>query len=248
MIQTIDINCDLGEGIGNDSQLMPFLSSCNIACGGHFGDEQTIAETVQLAKQYHVKIGAHPSFPDQANFGRKIMEIEDEVLIESIHDQILLVDSISQAHQLPMHHVKLHGALYNLAAINRKTTDLVIKACLKTKLDFKIYAPYGSVLSELGKNYFEIVHEAFIDRAYNDGLSLVSRANDKALITDPAQAWVQLNQIFSHHEVKSITGQISPIQADTFCIHGDTEAAPGILAFIQEKLNQRGISIKTNDD
>ena len=131
-MRPIDINCDLGEGIGNDAEIMPYINSCNIACGGHFGDLQTIKETILLAQKYAVKVGAHPSFPDKENFGRKLMTLSDNDLMDSISQQIKLFHQACNETGARMHHVKLHGALYNLAAKDSHIAELVIQAFKQT--------------------------------------------------------------------------------------------------------------------
>ena len=127
----IDINCDLGEGIDNEHLLMPYISSCNIACGGHFGNEQTIDKTIQLAIANQVKIGAHPSFPDKENFGRKIMEISDKELEKSLQSQLELFCNRLQKATAKLHHIKPHGALYNLIAINEQAANHFINSIKK---------------------------------------------------------------------------------------------------------------------
>lgn len=244
MAKLIDINCDLGEGAGNDAQLMPYLSSCNIACGGHFGDRNTMLETIQLAKKHQVKIGAHPSFPDRENFGRKVMTIEDRKLQESIHQQIMNFKKISDEENVELNHIKLHGSLYNLAAKSATMAHLMMESFIQTGLYCKLYVPYQSELSKIQQNQFEICHEAFIDRAYNSDLSLVNRTDKNALITSPKKAWDQLYQIVKHQEATTVQGNKITILADTFCIHGDQEKAIEIMDYIYNKLHQYNLKIK----
>ena len=244
MKKQIDINCDLGEGYGNDAFLMPLISSCNVACGGHYGTVETITETIRLAKQYRVKSGAHPSYPDPDNFGRKIMEINDEVLGHSIYKQVMLCQSVCEAEGVKMEHVKLHGALYNKAVKDENTATVVIDALKATRLNFKLYVPYQSVLAEKGKMEFEICHEAFIDRTYHNDLSLVSRTEPRALITDAEQAWRQLFEMVKYQQVTTLEGQRSIILADTYCIHGDSDSAISILEYIHHQLTLHEIGLK----
>ena len=123
----IDINADVGEGIGNEDLLMPYLSSCNIACGGHAGDESTMKSVVELAKQYQVKIGAHPSFPDRKNFGRVVMDIAHDVLLDSLKVQLKTLLAICNSNGVKIHHVKPHGALYNLAVYDEVIAEVILK-------------------------------------------------------------------------------------------------------------------------
>ncbi len=243
-MQTIDINCDVGESIGNEIDLMPYISSCSIACGGHAGTKKTIIETIKLALLYDVKIGAHPSFPDKENFGRKKMDISPANLQISIENQLKLVNDSVQRLKGKLHHVKAHGALYNLSAVNEEIAQIIIKAVKNTVDDVFLYVPYNSVIQKMAlKNNLKIKVEAFADRNYNTDLTLVSRKNKNALITD--------NQILIHHLLKMITQQklISidgvevEIKADTFCIHGDNPNAKNLLKFMHKKLLENGIKI-----
>ncbi|MFK8046009.1 MAG: 5-oxoprolinase subunit PxpA [Crocinitomicaceae bacterium] len=244
MAKLIDINCDLGEGAGNDAQLMPYLSSCNIACGGHFGGKQTITDTIGLAKKHHVKVGAHPSFPDRENFGRKLMTISDRELQKSIHHQIMNFKQLCDEENVELNHIKLHGALYNLAANSADMAQLMMETFAQTGLHCKLYVPYQSELSKIKQNQFETCHEAFIDRSYNADLSLVNRSEKNALITSPEQGWKQLYQIIKHQEITSIQGEKITILADTFCIHGDQDKAVEMMGYIYNQLHKNNLRIK----
>ncbi len=233
----IDINCDLGEGIGNDEDIMPYIQSCSIACGGHYGNVDSIRYTIRLAKEYGVKIGAHPSFPDKANFGREIIEMHPRELMDAILKQVNLFVRIAQEEEVEVHHVKLHGALYNLAAKDSETALLVIDALGQVLSTFKLYTPYGSVLSEEGKKYFPLVQEAFIDRTYQENGNLTPRTNDDALIINPQEAWEQIVEITKNKRVKTTNGSIIPMEAETFCIHSDSAEALHILRYIHQQMN-----------
>ncbi|MCF6317907.1 MAG: 5-oxoprolinase subunit PxpA [Proteobacteria bacterium] len=232
----IDLNCDLGEDMGNDAQLMPFLGSCNIACGGHFGDTQTMTAAVKLAKKHNVNAGAHPSFPDKENFGRKVMAISRDGLQQSLTQQISDFQQVCSACDIPMHHIKLHGALYNLAVNDAEIAAVVLNAFASVQADIKIYVPFNSAISILADDYFPIVYEAFADRAYNADLSLVSRDKPNAVITDKQQAWQQVKSIIQTGKVPTINGQMVTIKADTFCVHGDNKNAFEILQYIHQCL------------
>ncbi len=229
-----DINCDLGEGMGNDAQLMPFLGSCNIACGGHFGDSKTMETAIQLAKKYHVNVGAHPSFPDKENFGRKIIDISRDELHQSLVKQIAGFKTICNQNNAVMHHIKLHGALYNLAANDAEVAAVVLNAFAKVQADIKIYVPYNSAIAMLAEDYFPIVYEAFADRSYKADLLLVSRDKPNAIIRDKQKAWEQIKSIIETSKVATIDGQLVTIKADTFCVHGDNDNALEILQYIHQ--------------
>jgi UPF0271 protein len=235
-MRSIDINCDLGEGFGNDAEIMPFIHSCNIACGGHYGSLTTISETIRLASKHAVKVGAHPSFPDPANFGRKSMQIADQDLIDSLMQQINLFKQECQQHNVMMHHVKLHGALYNLAAKDPKIAKVVIKALKQVCPGSIIYAPYNSEIAKLAASDFGVHYEAFVDRRYHRNLQLVSRKRDDAVITDPTQAWNQVLNILENNKVISVEGNDVFLKADTFCVHGDQPQALQLVKFISKQI------------
>jgi UPF0271 protein len=233
----IDINCDLGEGMGNDAQLMPFLGSCNIACGGHFGNINTMTKAIKLAKEHGVNVGAHPSFPDKENFGRKLMKISRLELQEALHQQVMSFQNLCHKLDVEMHHIKLHGALYNLAANDAEIAAVVLNVFAAVHADIKIYVPYNSAIAILADDYFPIVYEAFADRRYNHDLSLVSRDKVGAVITDKELAWQQVSCIINQGKVKTIEGQMVVIKAGTFCVHGDQENALDIVQYLHQCLN-----------
>jgi UPF0271 protein len=233
----IDINCDLGEGMDNDAQLMPYLGSCNIACGGHYGDVNTMIKAINLAQQHGVNVGAHPSFPDKENFGRKIMDISRGELQQTLHQQVTFFQDTCHKLGVEMHHIKLHGALYNLAANDAEIAAVVLNVFAAVHADIKIYVPYNSAIAILADDYFPIVYEAFADRSYNNDLSLVSRSQNNAVITDKLLAWQQVSSITNKGKVKTIEGQMVAIKAETFCVHGDQENALDIIQYLHQCLN-----------
>ncbi len=233
----ININCDLGEGMANDHLLMPMLHSCNIACGGHFGDENTVRETIKLAQKYGVRCGAHPSYPDRQNFGRKIIELSTKELIESLHNQIHLFQKIAYEKNCDFHHIKLHGALYNQAAQDPEMAEIILTVFKDLPKSIRLYVPSSSLLAVLAKNNHTICEEAFIDRTYQDDLSLTPRSAENALIKDPETAWQQLKQLLYLKKVTTISGKKVGLHASTFCIHGDSEDSLEILTYISNQLN-----------
>jgi len=239
----IDINADLGEGVGNDAQIMPFISSCSIACGGHFGNKETIRSTLNLAKKNHVKVGAHPSFPDTDNFGRKLLTLTKRELQETISAQLNLFLEVCHSEDIEMHHVKLHGALYNYAAKDAPTADAVVEAILSTQLRPIVYVPPNSILAEKAKNLLPLWYEAFIDRRYLENGALVSRGQEGAVIMDANTAWKQLEGMVLSEKVMTITENEITMKADTFCIHSDTPQALKILEFIHQIMPQHAIQL-----
>jgi len=242
---TIDINADIGEGIGNEAELLPLISSCNIACGGHAGDVDIMREVIKLAKKSSVKIGAHPSFPDKPNFGRVIMSISNTALYASIKGQIRSLMNIAREENALLHHVKPHGALYNLAAKDEKTAEVIVEVMKRFHQPLNLYVPYGSVIAEVAKKEnIRITYEAFADRNYNEDLSLVSRKLSNALITDSDEMFTHVHNMIVHEKVTAVNGVEVSLKASTFCIHGDNPKALELASKLVENLSQFGIKIQ----
>ncbi len=242
LITSIDINADVGEGLNNEAQLMPFLSSCNIACGGHAGNEKTMTSVVKLAKQHKVKIGAHPSFPDKENFGRLQMDISLEDLLASLKAQVNDLIKVLKTQDEALHHIKPHGALYNLANTDKTYAEVVVLLMKDYDKSVKLYAPYGSIIAKLAeKNGITVLYEVFADRNYNDDLTLVSRSQPNALIEDGTELTEHVLYMLQHQKVKTINGTDKDIKADTICIHGDHPQAEQHLQILTAELIKKGI-------
>ena len=243
-MNSIDFNCDVGEGIENEYLLMPFISSCNIACGGHFGDKNTIDKTIQLAIDNNVKIGAHPSFPDKENFGRKIMNITEDELQKSIVFQMDLFTDRLHKKNATLNHIKAHGALYNLIAKDKNTATVFVNAIKKYIENAWLYVPYNSVIEEVAiENDINIKHEAFADRNYNDDLSLVSRTKANAILSNPRKVYQHVLNMIQNNSVITISNSVVKIKAETFCVHGDTKNALEILKEVTQLLRTQNIQI-----
>lgn len=233
-----DINCDLGEGLSNDVLLMPYLDSCNIACGGHVGNEHTIKETIRLANKHQVKIGAHPSYPDPQNFGRFKMDISLESLEISLISQLSLFKNLANEEKTEIHHIKPHGALYNFSANDQSTASMILdiledkfKACY-------LYCPPNSLIAQLAEERcIPIKREVFADRNYNKDGSLVSRTEPNAVMTEPDQILEHIYTMVKKGEIRTPDGNFIPVIADTICIHGDNPNAVGILKNIHKYFN-----------
>ena len=239
----IDINCDVGEGIGNEAQILPLISSCNIACGGHAGSLETIEEVVMLAKQHYVKVGAHPSYPDKVNFGRMSMKISEANLIATIQKQIENFISIIKKENIIMYHIKPHGALYNDIAKDLSLAKTFLEAIAPYKSSY-LYVPYASIIEkEALKQGFFIKREAFADRNYNADLSLVSRKLPKAVLEDPEKVLKHLLLMVQENQINTINGDLIDMLADTYCVHGDTTTALQILTYLSKQLRTHNIEI-----
>jgi UPF0271 protein len=233
----IDINCDLGEGLDNEHIIMPLISSCNISCGAHAGSIEIMDKVIQLAVKHKVKIGAHPSFPDRKNFGRKVLDISNSDLQKSLEDQLTILKDRALLQNATIHHVKPHGALYNLIAVNREKASIVIAAIQHVFEAVKLYVPYQSRIEEVAvQSGIEIVYEAFADRMYNEDLSLVSRTFSNALIQDKLEVLKQVQKISNKQLVTTVNFHEKKIKASTFCVHGDTKNAIEILEYLHKHL------------
>jgi UPF0271 protein len=233
----IDINCDLGEGFNNEHIIMPLISSCNISCGAHAGSLEIMDKVIQLALKHKVKIGAHPSFPDRDNFGRNVLDISNSDLQKSLEDQLTIFKDRALLQNATIHHVKPHGALYNLIAINSEKASVVIAAIQHVFEAVKLYVPYQSRIEEIAiQSGLEIVYEAFADRRYNEDLSLVSRTFSNALIKDKQEVLKQVQKIANKQLVTTVNFHEKKIKASTFCVHGDTKNAIEILEYLHKHL------------
>ncbi|WP_242204197.1 5-oxoprolinase subunit PxpA [Aestuariivivens insulae] len=240
----IDINADVGEGIGNEAELMPFISSCNIACGGHAGDDETMKSVIELAKAHGVKIGAHPSFPDKENFGRVAIDMPYTALFKSLEEQTCrLIHHLDNA-RLSLHHIKPHGALYNKAAKDKNIAMVIVELLKSFAIPVYLYVPYKSVIADIAvKNHIPIIYEAFADRNYNADLSLVSRTAPNALIEEADALFNHVYCMVDEKKVKTINGKQIPIQAHTFCIHGDNPEAIHLLKNLRSRLADNQIQV-----
>lgn len=242
----IDLNCDMGEGMGNDALLMPFISSTNIACGFHAGDEDTMRRTIELAIKHNVAIGAHPGFPDKENFGRTEMDFPEEDIVSIVSEQVYILLDLVFAMGGKLHHVKPHGALYNMSARNYSLAAAIANAIYEIDSNLVLYGLSGSVSIQAAKDIGLVTaNEVFADRTYQDDGSLTKRSFANALIIDPIQSEQQILQMIQKKEVVSANGKIIPILADTICIHGDGEHAVSFAKQIRESLIHHQISVST---
>ena len=234
----IDINCDLGEGMENDAHIMPFITSANIACGFHAGDDNTMRSTIALAVEHHVNIGAHPSFNDRENFGRSEMELPPEKLYDLMLQQLMKIDLAAKELGASLHHVKPHGALYNMAARDASVAAAVTSAIRDFNTGLKLYGLSGSLLIREGKSLgITTVSEVFADRRYCDDGSLVPRSQEHAVIEEEEACRQQVFNL-ARGTVETISGAQLQLVAETICIHGDGENALVFASLVRKCLDQ----------
>jgi UPF0271 protein len=233
------INADVGEGYPWDEQIMPWIHTCNIACGGHIGDPVSISKTLLLAKKHNVTVGAHPSFPDKNNFGRTQINISDKALKKSIISQLRLFLEECYKNEIKIHHIKLHGALYHEAAYNMTCGKIILDTIFEVIQDkIIIFAPCQSPFVELcQKNDWPVWQEAFIDRHYEADYRLTPRSKENAIIKDPELCFNRIQSMFFKNQIIDATGVLLPIFPDTYCIHGDEPNTVEILKHIHIKFS-----------
>ncbi|MER3463073.1 MAG: LamB/YcsF family protein [Chitinophagaceae bacterium] len=235
----IDLNCDMGEGMPNDALIMPFITSANIACGFHVGSGAIIRHTMALAKQHGVLVGAHPSFHDRENFGRKEKQLPPDKLYAIVLEQIIKVDLVAKELGVPLHHVKPHGALYNMAAKDKAMAATIAQSIKDYNEALVLYGLSGSYLiSEAKAIGLKTMSEVFADRTYQDDGSLTPRSQPNALIEDEDKAIAQAMQMMAG-TVTSVNGTTIPITAQTICLHGDGKHAVAFVQRIHTALQQK---------
>lgn len=246
---SVDLNCDMGEAfgpwpMGNDRELMPLISSTNIACGFHAGDPTTMRNTVDLALEHKVSIGAHPGYPDLQGFGRRNMAMKAEEVFDLIQYQVSALKGICESRGGKLHHVKPHGALYNQAAKDRGLAAAIAAAAKAIDPRLILYGLSGSCLLSEGEEIgLRTASEAFADRTYQNDGSLTPRSQPDALITEAVEAAQQAVAMVRDRAISASDGTKVMIQADTICIHGDSVNAVEFARAINAALAAQGIRI-----
>ena len=249
-MKMIDLNCDLGEAFGNyampnDEKLMDYITSANIACGFHAGDPAVMQRTVALALKKGVAIGAHPGLPDLQGFGRREMKITPNEAYQLTLYQIGALSAFVKAAGGKLHHVKAHGALYNMAAKDSTLAKAIVEAVYDFDPGLILYALAGSkMIAEAEKAGIVTASEVFADRSYQDDGLLTPRSANNALITNEEDAVNQVLGFALKREVKSANGNRIAVRAETVCLHGDGEHAVAFAKLIAERLKKEGILIK----
>jgi len=235
----------MGEGMGSDAAIMPFISSANIACGFHAGDEETMKETIGLCIRHQVAIGAHPSFYDRKNFGRTETNLSADEIYDIIILQLRTIDKIAAAQGEKLSHVKPHGALYNLSAKNQEIAAAIARAVKDFDEGLILLGLSGSYSIMQAKAFgLKTASETFADRTYREDGSLTPRSQSNALIADSNKAVEQALQMIKEKTVTTVTGKEIHIVAETICIHGDGEHAVEFAKAIHEALKKENIEIK----
>ena len=240
----IDFNADVGEGAGNEEELMKYISSANIACGGHAGDEEMMKKTVALAIVHDVCIGAHPGYADKPNFGRKEMNLTSEQIVDLVAEQIYTLSKITLGLGGKLSHVKPHGALYNLAGRDSVTAAAIVRAVALVNPELIVFGLSGSLMArESAAAGLFFANEVFADRTYLDDGSLSPRSLPNAVISDPETCIKQVLQMVVQGSVTSLGGKTIHLGADTLCLHGDGLQATVLATRIHASLLAHGICI-----
>lgn len=249
-MHTIDLNCDLGESfgaytIGGDQQILPFITSANIACGFHAGDPSVMRKTVKLSIEHHVAIGAHPGLPDLNGFGRREMAISPQEAYDMIVYQVGALYGFAKAEGVKMQHVKPHGALYNMAAKRPELAEAIAEGIYKVDPELILFGLSCSEMIKAGEKIgLKTAEEVFADRTYQPDGSLTARRLVNAMITDSDSAVEQVVRMVKEGKVKTLPGDDIAIKADTVCIHGDGQHAIAFANQINETLKKAGVTVK----
>ncbi len=248
-MKRIDLNCDMGESygawkMGADAEVMPYISSANIACGFHAGDPATIRKTVSLAVDKGVAVGAHPSLPDLMGFGRRTMRITPQDMYDLIVYQAGAVEAFARAAGVKLHHVKCHGALYNMAATDQGLSEAMARAVGDLGGGVKLYALSNSLMMKIAKDKNITVYgEVFADRGYSDDGTLAPRDRPGGMIEDPQASVKQVLGMIEGGYVTSLSGKRVAVCADTLCLHGDQPGAVTFAQTLRKVFKEKGITV-----
>ena len=249
----ININCDLGESsklhsTENDPLLLKVVNSANIACGYHAGDKATMEKTIEISKKNNVSIGAHPSFNDPENFGRKRLNLPLSEISKLVIDQIDILSNVASKKGVKVTHVKPHGALNNMACENYDLAKVISESIIKVNKELIFLVPTGSQMEKAGKKLgMKIATEIFADRNYEDDGNLVSRSKDNAMITDPEAAKKHVIKMVENQALNCYSGKQIPCEIDSICVHGDGKNAVNTAKQIKEGLIKSGVTLNPLD-
>jgi len=246
----ININCDLGESsklhsTKNDPLLLKIVNSANIACGYHAGDRSTMEKTIEISKENNVSIGAHPSFNDPENFGRKRLNLPSSEITKLVINQINILSDVANKTGMKVTHVKPHGALNNMACENYDLAKVISESIIQVNKELIFLVPTGSQMEKAGKKLgMKVAVEIFADRNYEDDGNLVSRSKDNALIVDPEIAKKHVIKMVQNQAINCYSGKQVPCEIDAICVHGDGSSAVNTAKQIKEGLIKSGVTLK----
>jgi len=248
-----NINCDLGESskfcsTENDPLLLKIVNSANIACGYHAGDKPTMEKTIEISKKNKVSIGAHPSFNDPENFGRKRLNLPSSEITKLIIDQINILSDVANGTGMKVTHVKPHGALNNMACENYDLAKVISESIIQVNKELIFLVPTGSQMEKVGKKLgMKVAVEIFADRNYEDNGNLVSRLKDNAMIIDPEIARKHVIKMVQNQAINCYSGKQISCEIDAVCVHGDGSSAINTAKQIREGLTKSGVTLKPLD-
>jgi UPF0271 protein len=245
-MQRVDLNCDLGEGAGHDAELMPLITSASVACGGHAGDEASMRATVELARQHHVAIGAHPGFNDREHFGRRALPVTPAEVYDLVAAQVWALQRIAREAGVRLAHVKPHGALYNLAAREAALAGAVAGAVHEADPHLILVGLAGSRLLAAGRaRGLRVASEVFADRTYQADGSLTPRTQSDAFVREGEAAAARVVTMVREGYVWTADGGSLKIRADTVCLHGDGPEAVAFARRLNHALREAGIELQS---
>lgn len=240
----LDLNADLGEGAGHDDELFELITSANIACGFHAGDADSMRKAVESAREHGVAVGAHPSFLDRESFGRKELPANPDDVYEGVKYQLGVFAAIADAAGVKPGHVKVHGALYNMAARDRALADAISRAVADVDSTLIVFAlPNSELAAAAEARRLRVAREVFADRNYMADGSLVPRSRPDALLHDANEAATRVLRILREGVVRAVNGTDVPLVADTVCVHGDTPGAVAFARTLREALETSGVTL-----
>jgi UPF0271 protein len=244
MNMTVDLNADLGEGAGDDEELLTLVTSANIACGFHAGDANTMRLAIETARDLKVAVGAHPSLFDRENFGRKELPVKADEVFEAVLYQLGVFQAIAETAGVRVNHVKPHGALYNMAARDQELASAIGRAIVRADPSLILFAPQKSALaSAADANGLQIAREVFADRNYLRDGALVPRSRPDALLHDPNEAATRVVRMLRERKVRSVDSVDVDVRAETVCVHGDTPGAVEFARALRAQLEKEGVNL-----
>lgn len=243
---SIDFNCDLGEGCGDDAAIIPLISSASIACGGHAGDDDSMRRTLRLCRAHGVAAGAHPSYPDRAHFGRRALPLPPEEVAGFVRAQIERLAAIAHDEGMRLSHVKPHGALYNRAADDDAVADAIAASVAAFDRGLRLFGLSGSALTRAGDRHgLHVAHEVFAERGYDARGRLLPRGTPGAELDNVAESIAQVRALVLEGRAPVAGGGHITLRADTLCLHGDRPDAAAFARALREALDEAGVMIQS---